>query len=336
MSRIPTSPIKPATTSIKPATTSIKPTTPPIKPTPSPIKPATSPIKPTPSPIKPAEPQMKPVASPMRPRVIDKDSFDIMNPNPDGLKIVMTVALPALHSKKIIWLALESLRLQENIDFGWELIVWEEWAESKAIVESFVNRLPNCLRVRYRSLKTQIPLIRKWMGIRDEASKTSEVYVLQAADCFSPTRRLWIHRQHFLRHPDCILSTQYKGLFYNIITGQKILYKLNERRFNLNMAYRMSYMSRVVATSAKRGIDGHIWKCVRGQPHNIQMSNSVDSENWMTGMDTDGYNNISLGRKKFYDEISPPFYPYNKEKCWKHVPEHVKKYLKSLRPTISG
>ncbi|MEX0595179.1 MAG: hypothetical protein WD512_01685, partial [Candidatus Paceibacterota bacterium] len=147
--------------------------------------------------------------------VDDKDSFDIMNPNPNNLKIVMTVALPALNSKKVIWLALESLRLQENINFGWELIVWEEWGESKEIVKSFIKRLPNCLRVRYKSLSNQISLIRKWIGIRDEASKSSEVYVLHAADCFSPSRRLWIHRQHFLRHPDCILSTQYKGLFYN-------------------------------------------------------------------------------------------------------------------------
>lgn len=263
--------------------------------------------------------------------VVDKDSFDIMNPNPKKLKIIMTVALPALKSKKIIWLALESLRLQEKVDFGWELIVWEEWAESKSIVKSFVRRLPNCLRVRYKSLPTQVSLIKKWMGIRDEASKTSEIYVLHAADDFSPSRRLWIHRQHFLRHSDCVLSAQYKVLFYNIMTGQKILYKIKEQRVNPNMAYRMSYMSRVKNTSANRGIDGHIWKCIRAGPENIRFSSSIDPENWMTGMCTDGYNNISLSRKNYYDNIAPPFYPYNKAKCWKHIPEHVKNFVKSLR-----
>ncbi len=41
------------------------------------------------------------------------------NTNP----IIMTVALPILNGEKIVWLALEGLRRQINIDFNWELII---------------------------------------------------------------------------------------------------------------------------------------------------------------------------------------------------------------------
>ena len=40
-------------------------------------------------------------------------------------------------SKKIIWLALESLRRQKDIDFGWELIIYEDGDDSSDIIKEF-------------------------------------------------------------------------------------------------------------------------------------------------------------------------------------------------------
>ena len=260
-------------------------------------------------------------------------SFDIKNPNPNNLDVTMTVALPAWNSGKIIWLALEGLRLQRDVDFGWELIIWEEFGESAEIVKEFAPKLPNCLRVRYKSLPKKITLVAKWLGIRDEASTTSSIYVLHAADCFSPDRRLYIHNKHFDKHKDCILSTQGRGLFYNIITEEKILYKCLEKRFNLNMAYRMSAMKKVKPNDKlERGTDSYIWKCTGGKPTNVKFFGSIDGDNWMTGMDTDGYNNISLTRKRYYKIIKSPFYPYDEKNCFKHIPQHVKDFLISLKP----
>ena len=43
-----------------------------------------------------------------------------------GVDSELTVALPVYNSKKIAWMAIESLCSQINVDFNWELIVYEE------------------------------------------------------------------------------------------------------------------------------------------------------------------------------------------------------------------
>jgi hypothetical protein len=58
--------------------------------------------------------------------------------------IKFTVALPIYNSKKIAWISLESLIRQENINFDWELIVYEEiHSESVCpeILEEYKDRL---------------------------------------------------------------------------------------------------------------------------------------------------------------------------------------------------
>ena len=60
------------------------------------------------------------------------------------LPIELTVGLPALNAKQIIWLPLESLRLQIELNFGWELIIMEEDGVSEEIIKSFVGNFPNC------------------------------------------------------------------------------------------------------------------------------------------------------------------------------------------------
>ena len=161
---------------------------------------------------------------------------DISNSKP----IEMTVALPALNAKKIIWLALESLKNQINIDFAWELIVFEEEGVSKNIVQSYKELLPGCVRIIYKIITKEdafykiedikknkctsyYTLLEKWINIAKYADNNSKIFVKHAVDCYSPPKRLYIHYEHF-KNDMCYYSTQPKGYFYNINDDKWMLY----------------------------------------------------------------------------------------------------------------
>jgi hypothetical protein len=238
-------------------------------------------------------------------------------------KIELTVALPIKSSKKIIWLALESLRRQINITFFWELIIWDDGESSLDALKIFTGKFPNCLRVVYRYIHTQqnkpFLLIDKWIGMAGDASLTSKIFVLHAADCYSPPKRLFVHYEHF-KHEHCFFSTQTKGLFFNLITKKHIFYapfqskkeiKNKKSSSHLNMALLLEDMKSIESSDKKRGIDGYILKNII-KKRNIKqedMSNhifhyeSVDPEGWKNGVDTDGANHLSIYRRRFYNSI---------------------------------
>ena len=225
----------------------------------------------------------------------------------------MTVALPVFRAEKVIWLALESLKNQININFGWELIIWEEFGKSKNIVKNFIGKLPGCQRIMYKALKNKILLISKWIGIANSASSTSKIYVLQAADDYSPPKRLSIHYQHF-RNPKCYFSTQLKGLFYNLRDGRKIFYiGQNSKKNHLNMAYKIKVIKLIKNINIYDNVDHYIKKCVdnilRSDKNKIIMHDLiVDKNNWKYGFFTDGYNTISVDRKKYYSYPTEVFF----------------------------
>jgi len=146
--------------------------------------------------------------------------------------IELTVALPALNASKIIWLALESLKNQINIDFAWELIVFEEEGTCKNIVQQYKNVLPGCERIIFRTITkddmfytideikknkcaSYYTLLEKWIAMSKFADINSKIFVKQSADCYSTPKRLSIHYEHF-KNNNCYYSTQSKGYFYNI------------------------------------------------------------------------------------------------------------------------
>lgn len=161
---------------------------------------------------------------------------DINNKKP----IEMTVALPALNANKIIWLALESLKNQININFSWELIIFEEDGISKDIIKKYAGKLPGCVRIIYRIITTDdifynindinknkctsyYTLLEKWINIAKYSDKNSKIFVKHACDCYSPPKRLYIHYEHF-KNNMCYYSTQLKGYFYHIKYDKWMLY----------------------------------------------------------------------------------------------------------------
>jgi hypothetical protein len=269
-------------------------------------------------------------------------------------KITLTVALPTKNSKKIIWLALESLRRQTNITFFWELIIWDDGENSFSVLKEFIGKLPGCCRIVYRYIHATIfPLIDKWIGIAGDASITSNIYVLQAADCYSPPKRLFIHNEHF-KNKNCLFSNQKKGLFFNLKTKQKMFYapfsfpRVNPENYyktHLNMALRTYDMIRIKSVKKKKGIDNYILNSVKKLynlgnlfRNHIFYDSSVHSVNWTHSVDTDGTNMISTERKNYYKNMYPSvgcFLPYTKnitkklnyQSPEKHLPKNVWNFL---------
>lgn len=234
-------------------------------------------------------------------------------------RVSLTVALPAFNAENIIWLALESLSNQ-NVDKGvyWELIVCEEFGLSKVLVQKYANKLKrvNCAKLTYISInpkkeglfKGVYLLLEKWVRMANTALPSSKALVLMACDIYAHPKRIMIHYNHF-KNNDCIVSTQPIGPFYNIKTGKIFIYDGNllskTKTRHLNMAFRLNYIKKVSIVNKRRSIDTHILddikKMMKGKfdhDKNIYYDNST---NWKYGFDTDGCNNISLTRKRFYE-----------------------------------
>jgi len=265
--------------------------------------------------------------------------------NPNNLPIKLTVGLPLFKSDKIVWLALESLKNQVNINFGWELIIYEEFGDSLETIKSFVGKLPNCQRIFYKQVGhlEKIPLSSKWITIGKQASKTSKVFVFHDADDYSPTKRLYIHNEHF-KNSNCFLSSQIEGIFYNIKSGKTILYNGrnidrelgSSNHTNLNHAILTKDIKNMVDPKQYRLMHSFIFKNIkRIHAKNIHKkyiwtSNSVSKNNWKTGVFTDGFNTISRSRKRFYNK---PVYQFEvcRYKLKKYIPLNVIRFLYSLK-----
>lgn len=216
-------------------------------------------------------------------------------------RIEMTVGMPLYKSRKIIWLALEGLRNQKNIDFGWELIIFEENGYSFDIINKFIDKFPNCQRVNYVHFdnKKNMPLSTKWISIAKSATSTSKILVMQDSDDYSPNKRLYIHREHF-KNRNCILSTFTKGIFYNIKTSQTMIYNnKNNKRANLLNAVDIRYIKKFKDPKIYRLIFTHFFQKINTV--NIFQDTLISQDNWKTGFFTDGYNTITIKRRVLYD-----------------------------------
>ena len=256
----------------------------------------------------------------------------------ENIPITLTVAHPLKHMERISWLAFESLRRQESIDFGWELIVFEDGNDSEETLMNFIGKLPGCQRVYYNKMNKEedgrLFLIDKWVGIARVASRTSLGYVMQAGDVYSPTKRLHIHNEHF-KNKDCYFSMYPRGMSYDIRSGKKIFYDAYSTdkvyhnngyfgRLHFMKAVRTRDMRKVPIIDRNRRIDKHIRLSILAMnkidltsKKVIFSADEIDPGNWRTGFNTDGMNIIS-NRRPFYE---------NPVRTWK---PYTKRYIRSL------
>jgi len=243
--------------------------------------------------------------------------------------IKLSVALPVFNSKKIAWLAMESLCRQKNVDFLWELVVAEENTGEfcgEKFFKGYEERLKKVAgTLKYIKLTQWIPLFQKWKLIASQTAQTSRTFILQAADCYSEPHRLSNTFRYVNKGYDWVQNK--KGVFFNIRTHQHIVYEDLDgvQNAGLNMATLTEYMRNLPDIPRRACVDGWIYKSV--QPKN--KINLFGSE-CLFGVDTHGLNNISIKREKFFNN---PAFPFTKtdlriESC---LPTQISQRLYALR-----
>jgi hypothetical protein len=254
----------------------------------------------------------------------------------DSHNIELTVALPIYNSKKIAWLALESLSNQINITFDWELIVYEENHENSIfsdIIDEYIDRFKklNCKRVLFITRDDKVNLISKWMTMGLESSPSSKVYMLHAADCYSPKERLKITYEKIVKE-NYDWYDQRKGYFYSFLSDKIFLYNY-EGLTNLNMGLNIEYIKTLPYSDINKGIDGYIFNHIK-KSKKIKVKKYTDQNLYSDSIDTHGLNNISLSRETYFSTKPNIFKSVDFGVDSFKLPSYIINRLKDLRVDV--
>ena len=222
----------------------------------------------------------------------------------NGVNAELTVGLPIYNSKKIAWIALDGLINQIDIDFDWELVVYEEEHENqifKEIIPNYIEQLISvrCVRVLFISNSEKVNLVDKWIELSQSSSETSSVFLLHAADCYSPKTRLSV-TYDVIKNQGFDWYDQTKGYFYSFISDRFFLYDIKSTT-NLNMGLKMEYLKTLKPSNLGKGIDNYIFShCKNVNPN---LSRYYDETLYEDSLDTHGLNNISLNRETHFTTL---------------------------------
>jgi hypothetical protein len=228
----------------------------------------------------------------------------------------VTVGLPVFNSDDICWLAMESLCRQQTTK-KWELVIFDESLGKEYFLDyQDALKKAGCVSMKYACEDIRFPLAIKWVNIAGVSE--GSILLLQAADCYSPAKRIQ-------DTPESDWSHSCTGLFYNIATKQRMLFSNADCLTGLDMAIRTSLVKQMPKEAVWKGVDG--WLLRQGQK--LKEDFKITITEFVGGVDTDGMNNISFGRRKNYDNPQPPFYTTSIQLEYV-VPEDIAERLKAL------
>lgn len=229
---------------------------------------------------------------------------------------------------------MEGLCNQVDPGVGWELIIAEEKenAFGQDRVSEYAERLAaaGCERIMYYSLDYKITLPAKWRFLAQKSAKTSEGFILQAADCYSEPNRLCSTMEAIRAGHDWVQNRT--GYYYSI--HYKMVIKFDQSKFGigcktgLNMATLTRKVRALPDSFIESGIDNWMYRCIEPQ-----------SPGWIEGdmtggIDTDDLNNISLARRFQYHNPSPPFIETERELA-DIIPKDIADRLDKTKPRWS-
>jgi hypothetical protein len=227
-----------------------------------------------------------------------------------------TVALPIWNSKKIAWLCFESLCRQNKPAEGWELIVFEGYHAEQVgekFIRSYEDRLiaVGCERIVYLTDIIKYPLPQKWVKIALASSETSEYFCMCAADNYYQPFML-IDSENAIKQADWCLVT--RGYFYDFYIRKIIRYHCNAI-VGLQMTAKTSYVREFPLVDIPCGID--MWFAMQMQEvahkRGVNLKIFIDgSDHYENILCTNGLNNISNMRYKYFEDTQPPFYKTDK------------------------
>lgn len=205
----------------------------------------------------------------------------------------------------------------------------------KEFIFKFQERLNNvgCKNINYIEIDKWIPLSNKWQIIGNVLDKNSEIFVLQAADCYSQPYRL---KETFdlLTQTNLEYISSQIGPFYVIKSEEVFIYDTTKLNFetNLNMALLSKYMRGLPNSKKKSGVDGWLFQAASKIKGSKLIFGYNNSENWKLGFDSHGINNISKNR---YKDMKKRKDIYKKSEIYNYkIEDYInKKVLKKLKET---
>lgn len=240
---------------------------------------------------------------------------------------VLSVGLPAYRAKDIGWLGLESLCRQKS-PCDWELLIVEE-DYLRMDLDPYIDRLYNvgCVRIFHEVLEEWIPLSQKYYIMIQKVSKHSKAFLLQATDDYSHPYRLQIAFDMLDKYD---LVQQPKGLFYDIPTGKTVLLDWETMPVHptcLSMSYKMERFRILPNVALRRSVDKWIYQEIRQRG---EVNIWLDKQYWEKGVNTQGQNNISVSRLRFFDKCNYGFQPTDLKLGDIDLPEEIVKRLQTM------
>lgn len=220
---------------------------------------------------------------------------------------MITVALPVWKSKDIAWLCMESLCRQKPVD-EWELLIFEEVhkeALGQKFFHSYSDRLKEtgCKRVEYQTSMEKYPLSMKWVMIARQSDKNSEAFCLCAADNYYDPHMLQDAERNIKKADWCITP---KGYFYDFQTERVLRYDF-ATIVGLQMTAKTRLVRQFPMEEVNKGVD--TWFARK-----LGLKGSIFLDNYWQGiLCTQGLNNISHERCKYFDDPQHPFYSTRKK-----------------------
>lgn len=217
---------------------------------------------------------------------------------------------------------MESLCRQNPVD-NWELIIFEE-EHNEQLKESFFygykDRLikTGCKDIIYMTAYMKVPLSVKWKLIAQNSMKFSEAFILCATDNYYSPYMLQDAEKN-IKDADWCITT--KGYFYDFNYDKILKYNFLSS-VGLQMVARTELVRNFPSEAVNQGVD--MWFA-----RNIGNDILINNDHWDSILCTNGMNNISTERVKFFEDPQPPFFETDKE-LKDIVPPDIEKRIKLL------
>lgn len=242
-----------------------------------------------------------------------------------GENNIITVGLP-VYASPIAWLAMESLCRQKTT-CDWELIIYEDEEQANGIdfYKQYSERLAlvNCVSVHYKYEPERTSLSKKWCQISNIANEKSVGIILQASDCYSEPNRIQTSFNKMTEGYDWLHSA--RGIFFYIQKNKTIEFNIGDFQTGLNMCMNKSLVQKIQPEDKWSSVDH--WLITNLLKIKPDLKTYLwEGDAFLHGLDTDGFNRISLKRRDNYLEPKPPFVSTHitADRC---VPEEIYKRL---------
>ena len=190
-------------------------------------------------------------------------------------------------------------------------------------IRSYEERLKEvgCVKIKYLTSTIRHPLSQKWVKIALASEETSEYFVLCAADNYYHPWMLLDFEKYIKEADWCIMT---KGYFYDFVLDKVIMYDKKFLTVGLQMAARTEKVRLFPMDEKWSGVD--TWFSLRMAPVMMKIDNT---DHWHHTVCTNGLNNISTGRWKFFENPIEPFYKTD-TKLNEIVPQDIYERMKGL------